>query len=302
MSGKRQLDPDRFLVTPGRKVGLHRYDPAYTGHFKNKEAAQAALEADVVRLAEAQDKLWAHGEHAVLIILQGPDAAGKDGTIKHVMSGVNPQGCTVTSFKAPTEEEAQHDFLWRPVRFLPARGRIAIFNRSYYEEVLVVRVHPEFLTRQWLPPEQHRLKPARLWRLRYEQIAAFERQLVDNGTLVLKFFLHLSHEEQRQRLHARLADPDKCWKFAPDDFRERQHWDEYMRAYEDMLSATSTRWAPWYIIPSDHKWFLRACVGHILATRLQALPAKPPKLSPARQHELARIRRALEREAGSARG
>jgi PPK2 family polyphosphate:nucleotide phosphotransferase len=296
MAGKHHFHLDRFVVPFGRKLRLAEHDPAYTGGIRNKGAAQAALLDDVSHLAAAQELLWATGEHALLIILQGLDAAGKDGTIKHVMSGVNPQGCNVTSFKAPSDEEAQHDFLWRPVRFLPARGQIAIFNRSYYEEVLVVRVHPEFLERQHLPPEQRRLKPAQLWALRHEQIVAFERRLVENGTCVLKFFLHTSREEQRRRFLARLSDPKKCWKFSAADSRERKFWDDYIQAYEDMLSATSTRWAPWYVIPADHKWFLRACVADIIAARLTALRLKYPKVSKARRAELARVRRALEGE------
>jgi PPK2 family polyphosphate:nucleotide phosphotransferase len=301
MPGRHTFAPARFRVPPQRPVRLDAHDPGYTGGIKSKAAAQVALLDDISHLTAAQERLWAGGAHAVLIILQGLDAAGKDGTIKHVMSGVNPQGCSVTSFKVPSDEEVQHDFLWRPVRFLPARGRIAIFNRSYYEEVLVVRVHPEHLERQWLPPEQRRLGPEKLWALRYAQINTFERQLVASGTEVLKFFLHLSRAEQRRRFLDRLADPEKSWKFSPADVRERAYWDTYQRAYEDMLSATSTRWAPWYVVPADHKWFLRACVADIIAARLKSLRLEYPRLGKTQQAALTTIRRALQREGKSTR-
>jgi PPK2 family polyphosphate:nucleotide phosphotransferase len=296
MPHRHHLAQERFLVPPGRRVRLTDHDPAYTAGIQNKNAAQEALLDDVSHLANAQELLWASGERALLVVLQGLDAAGKDGTIKHVMRGVNPQGCTVTSFKAPSDEEMQHNFLWRPVRFLPARGRIAIFNRSYYEEVLIVRVHPEFLERQWLPAEQRRLKPAKFWALRYEQIREFERHLVEQGTCLLKFFLHISRAEQRRRFLARLTDPEKCWKFSRADVHERQYWDGYVAAYEAMLSATSTRWAPWYIIPADHKWFLRACVADLIAARLKALRLKPPKVNKTRRAELAKVQQMLEQE------
>jgi PPK2 family polyphosphate:nucleotide phosphotransferase len=300
MSRERRVEHERFLVPPGRKVRLQDYDPAYRGRFKSKAQAQEALAEDVSALTAAQELLWASAQYSMLIIFQGLDAAGKDGTIKHVMSGVNPQGCAVYSFKAPTEEERAHHFLWRPGRYLPARGRIAIFNRSYYEEVLVVRVHPEWLTQQWLPREQRVEKnPARIWPARYEEINNFERILTHGGNCILKFFLHVSKAEQQQRFVARLTDPDKYWKFSAADFRERQCWDAYVAAYEDMLGATSTKHAPWYVIPADHKWFMRAAVAEIIAARIEALDLRLPAVSPEKRRELARIRKALAAETQS---
>lgn len=299
MARKHRFDHDRFHVPPGRPVRLKDYDPAYTGGLKSKSQAQVALAEDVSALVAAQELLWASAQYSVLIIFQGIDAAGKDGTIKHVMSGVNPQGCSVHSFKAPTEEEQLHHFLWRPTRFLPARGRIAIFNRSYYEEVLVVRVHPEWLDRQWLPAEQRRQKNlVKIWATRYDEINNFEQVLARSGVCVIKFFLNVSREEQRKRFLDRLNDPGKCWKFSAADFHERQYWDDYTAAYEDMLSATSTRSAPWYVIPADRKWFMRAAVADIISARINTLDLQLPTVSKQKRGELARIRRALETQAG----
>jgi PPK2 family polyphosphate:nucleotide phosphotransferase len=295
MSRPHRFDHDHFRARPGRRVRLKDHDPAYTAGLPDKDAAAQALAADIAALAATQELLWASARRSVLIIFQALDAAGKDGTIKHVMSGVNPQGCTVTSFKAPSEEERAHHFLWRPMRFLPARGRIAIFNRSYYEEVLVVRVHPEFLAPQGLPPDQ--LKPAalkRLWPRRYDEINRFEATLVENGTSIIKFFLHVSRAEQRRRFLARLTDPEKLWKFSPADFAERARWHDYRKAYEDMLSATSTPAAPWYIIPADHKWFMRALVADVVAARIGESGLCYPEVPPEKRRELAMLRRKLE--------
>ncbi len=298
ISRRHRFDHDRFIVPPGRKTRLKEYDPAYTAGLKSKAQAQQALAEDVSALAAAQELLWASAQNSVLIIFQGLDAAGKDGTIKHVMSGVNPQGCAVYSFKAPTEEERLHHFLWRPGRFLPARGRIAIFNRSYYEEVLVVRVHPEWLAQQWLPAEQRNGKKnlAQIWAARYDAINNFERVLTRGGNCIIKCFLHVSRAEQRRRFLDRLTDPGKYWKFSAADFQERQFWDGYVAAYEAMLSATSTASAPWYIIPADHKWFMRAAIADIIAARINALDLRFPTVGKAKRQELAQIRRALEAE------
>lgn len=300
MSRNHHIDHKRLVVPPGGKVRLKDYDPAYAGGFENKAQAREALAEDVLALAAAQELLWASAQYSLLIIFQGLDAAGKDGTIKHVMSGVNPQGCSVHSFKAPTDEERLHHFLWRPGRYLPARGRIAIFNRSYYEEVLVVRVHPEWLAQQWLPVQQRETKNlARLWATRYDEINNFEGVLTRGGNCIIKFFLHVSRAEQRKRFLERLTDPDKYWKFSAADFRERQCWDAYTAAYEDMLSATSTASAPWYVIPADHKWFMRAAVADIIASRIRALDPRFPSVTKERRRELAQIRRALRAETGT---
>jgi PPK2 family polyphosphate:nucleotide phosphotransferase len=295
MSKQHHLDHTPFLVPPGKKVKLKDYDPEYTSGFKNKDEAKDALLDDVSDLAEAQNVLWAAKEFAVVIVLQALDAAGKDGTIKHVMSGVNPQGVHVHSFKAPSDEERLHHFLWRPTRALPARGEIAIFNRSYYEEVLVVRVHPAFLDSQWIP-EQLSKDHKRLWKTRYEEINDFEALSQRNNMIVLKFFLNVSKKEQRKRFLERLDNPEKNWKFSHADVRERAHWDEYQDAYEDMLSATSTEIAPWYVIPADKKWFTRACVADIITRRIEKLGLKYPTVPESEQAALAEARAKLEAE------
>lgn len=254
-----------FLVTPGTQVSLADYDPAYTGNYKDKKAAESQLKRNTKRLQELQEVLWAEGKHALLIVLQAIDGGGKDGTIEHVMSGVNPQGCQVTSFKVPTEEELAHDYLWRVHKAVPRRGYIGIFNRSHYEDVLVVRVH------NLVPPE--------VWGQRYEQINHFEKLLADTGTTILKFFLYISKEEQKRRFEKRLADPKKNWKFSLGDVKEREYWDEYMRAYEDALSKCSTPWAPWYIIPADHKWYRNLAVSQTIIETLEKLDMHfPPPL------------------------
>ena len=266
-----------FRITDGKSFRLKQIDPANTLSFDSDEKpkAQETLEAGVRLLAELQDKLYAQDRWSVLIIFQAMDAAGKDGAIKHVMSGVNPQGCEVSSFKAPSAEELDHDFLWRCAKRLPERGRIGIFNRSYYEETLVVRVHPNFLAGQKLPPD---VKTKDLWKRRYQDITGFERYLSHNGVLVLKFFLHVSKEEQRQRFLARIEDAGKNWKFSLGDVREREHWDEYMDAYEDTIRHTASKHAPWYVVPADNKWFTRLAVASAIVTNLNALNLDYPTL------------------------
>ena len=290
-----------FRVPPGKEVRLSKYDPAWQGttemrslgKHELKERAKRTLERSVGELADAQELLWASDRYAVLVVFQALDAAGKDGTIKHVMSGVNPQGCRVTSFKQPSTEELDHDFLWRAAKALPERGSIGIFNRSYYEEVLVVRVHPEFLERQKLPsPEAGR----KLWKERYDDINAFERHLVRSGTRIVKFFLHVSKDEQKKRFLARLDDPHKQWKFSTADLTERSHWDEYTAAYEEMLSATSTEWAPWYVIPADHKFITRTLVAGILTRTIQDLDLAFPEVPPSQKKVLESARMALVSE------
>jgi PPK2 family polyphosphate:nucleotide phosphotransferase len=278
-------------VPPGRKLRLKDRDPAFTGGFSSKKEARERLEKGVSRLRELQERLYAQDRWAVLLIFQAMDAAGKDGTIDHVMSGVNPQGCQVFSFKAPSAEELDHDFLWRTNRCLPERGRIGIFNRSYYEEVLVVRAHPEILAGQRLPPS---LVTKRIWSERYEDINALERYLSRNGTLIRKFFLHVSGDEQKKRFLSRLQEPEKNWKFSLADVRERQHWGEYMRAYQEMIEATSTEHAPWYVVPADHKWFTRLAVADIIVDALEGLDLEFPRLTPEKKRELEAARRELE--------
>lgn len=240
--------------------------------------------------------MYAQDTYALLVIFQAMDAAGKDGTIRHVMTGINPQGCQVYSFKVPSAEERDHDYLWRSVKALPERGRIGIHNRSYYEEVLIARVHPEILSAQRLPEVVKTSKD--IWAQRFEQINAFERYLVDNGTVVLKFFLHLSKREQKKRFLERINEPDKNWKFSATDVRERAFWDEYMRAYEDVLTHTSTAWAPWYVIPADHKWFMRVAVAGIICQTLENLDLQFPALDPTRERDLLAARKLLIEEDG----
>jgi PPK2 family polyphosphate:nucleotide phosphotransferase len=282
---------DRYRVSRPETFRLEKVDPGDTAGLSNDaREAKARLEKGIVRLGELQARLYAQDRWAVLVILQGIDAAGKDGTIKHVMSGINPQGVQVHSFKQPSPEELDHDFLRRASERLPARGNIGIFNRSYYEEVLVVRVHRELLTAEKLPD---RLVTNRLWKERYEDIDAFERYLSNQGYRILKFFLHLSKKEQKRRLLARLDDPEKNWKFSADDVRERGFWKDYQSAHEEMIRSTSTPSAPWYVIPADHKWFTRLAVAEILIDTLRGLDLAYPKVGPERRKELAAIRRGL---------
>ena len=287
---KKYSEP--FRITDGKSFRLKQIDPANTLSFdpEEKPKAEQALDAGVELLAKLQDKLYAQDRWAVLIIFQAMDAAGKDGAIKHVMSGVNPQGCEVSSFKAPSAEELDHDFLWRCAKRVPERGRIGIFNRSYYEETLVVRVHPNFLDGQKLPPD---VKTKDLWKRRYQDITSFERYLCHNGVLVLKFFLHVSKEEQRQRFLARIDDPGKNWKFSLNDVREREHWDEYMDAYEDTIRHTASKHAPWYVVPADNKWFTRLVVASAIVTNLNALDLDYPTLNEDELHALQEAKTAL---------
>ena len=288
------MNHEHFLVPPGKKIRLKDYDTGYTGKFKDKSEAAETLKADIKRLAKLQDVLYAQNTHSLLVIFQAMDAAGKDGTIRHVMSGVNPQGTQVYSFKAPSSEELDHDYLWRSFKALPERGRIGIFNRSYYEEVLVVRVHPEILGHQQLPAETKDKK--KIWRNRFEEINNFEHYLVRNGVHVLKFFLNVSKEEQKQRFLARINTPEKNWKFSVNDAKERAYWDDYMAAFEDAFNHTSTAWAPWHIIPADHKWFTRAAVADIIISKLKSLDLSYPQLSEAHMQNLQKAKELLESE------
>ena len=277
----------------GSKVDLSELATKAGKEFKGKPEGLAALSVDNEDLDEAQSRLYASGERALLIILQGMDAAGKDGVIEHVMHGINPQGCRVHSFKAPNDEELQHHFLWRPMRFLPARGMVTIFNRSYYEEVMVVRVHPEFLQPQKLPPMK---KLGDLWKQRYEEIRTFEETLVASGTSVLKFFLHVSKEEQKSRLMERLVDPNKRWKFNERDLDERQLWSEHQTAYEEALAATSTKKAPWFVIPADDKWYARAAIADIIVGHVESLGLNYPKVPKSQEPHYAQLIERLENE------
>jgi PPK2 family polyphosphate:nucleotide phosphotransferase len=281
-----------YRIARGEGFRLADVDPADTAHLESEdvERAKEALKQGVELLAELQDKLYAQDRWAVLLIFQAMDAAGKDGTIKHVMSGVNPQGCQVYSFKQPSAEELDHDFLWRCLRCLPERGRIGIFNRSYYEDVLVARVHAEILEAQKLPPA---LVTKRVWEERFESIRGFERHLARNGTVVLKFFLHVSKGEQKRRFLARLDEPEKNWKFSPSDVAERRHWKAYQRAYEDAIRATAADHAPWYVVPADHKWFTRLVVAAAVVDALVALELAYPKVDAPKRKALAAARREL---------
>lgn len=296
MANSHRLDHKPFLAQPGKNVRLKDFDPAYTGGIEDKAAAKNALLEDVSDLAKMQDIFWASKEYAMIIIFQALDAAGKDSTIAHVMSGVNPQGVNVYSFKAPTDDERLRHFLWRPMRVLPPAGMIAIFNRSYYEEVLVVRVHPEFLDGQPLTASVRKKGLDHVWQTRYEQINGLERALVRENTPIVKFFLNVSRKEQRKRFLARLENPEKNWKFSVNDLKERAYWDDYQQAYEEMLSATSTEEAPWYVIPADKKWFARACVADIITSRLRDLNLHYPKVAEQDATALAEARRQLEAE------
>jgi PPK2 family polyphosphate:nucleotide phosphotransferase len=285
----------QFTITKGRRFRLSDVDPDDTGGIDSKEHAAALLAEGVARLQGLQEKLYAQGQWAVLLIFQAMDAAGKDSIIKHVMSGVNPQGCQVFSFKAPSSEDLAHDFLWRTTRCLPERGRIGIFNRSYYEEALVVRVHPELLARQRLPAA---VVSKRIWRERFDDINTFERHLQRSGIAVCKFFLHVSKDRQKERFLERLDKPEKNWKFSTGDVAERKLWDQYMHAYEDMIQHTATPDTPWHVVPADHKWFTRLVVAATVVDALTGLDLKFPTVDLAKRRELAAVRRALLRERG----
>ena len=287
------IDLPDFRVRPGSKVRLQGIDTDSTGSYDSKETAKKHLRQGVEELGKMQEMLYAQDQQALLLVFQAMDGAGKDSTIEHVMSGVNPQGCQVFSFKAPSSEELDHDFLWRTAKCLPERGRIGIFNRSYYEETLVVRVHPEFLDKQRLSRE---LSTDRIWDHRFEDIRNWEKYLTRNGTVIRKFYLHVSKEEQKKRFLARLAEPEKNWKFQPGDVKERALWDEYQHAYEDMLGATSTVYAPWHIIPADHKWFARLAVADIIIDTLRSMKLHFPKLSKETRAGLDAAKQTLESE------
>jgi len=281
-----------FCITDDR-FRLKDVDPGDTLQFasEDKPREKEALAMGVTLMAELQDRLYAQERWAILLIFQAMDAAGKDGAIKHVMSGLNPQGCQVFSFKSPTTEELNHDYLWRCLKCLPERGRIGIFNRSYYEETLVVRVHPEILANQRLPPK---LVTKDIWKERFQDIRGFERYLARNGVAILKFFLHISKEEQKKRFLERIEEPEKNWKFSESDVKEREHWDDYMEAYEDMIRNTATKAAPWYVVPADNKWFARIVVAAAVIDALDSLDLKYPKADDRKLKELAAAKRALQ--------
>ena len=279
-----------YRVEDGKDFRLKDYDPADTDGWHSKQRAEEALQHGVARLAELQDKLYAQDRWAVLLIFQGMDAAGKDGAIKHVMSGVNPEGCQVYSFKVPTEAELRHDFLWRTTLDLPQRGHIGIFNRSYYEEVLIVRVHPGVLKGEKVPPS---LLTKNLWGERFEDIRSFERHLARDGTVIRKFFLNLSKKEQKRRFLARLDQPEKNWKFSAADIHERECWDDYMNAYEEMIINTASKYAPWYAVPADNKWFTRLVVSSVIVDALEELDLSYPKVDGVKRKELAAARKLL---------
>jgi len=287
------IDPLR--VAPGSKVNLEKdFDPRYRADFLRKKDGKELLRTGIALLADYQRRLAAQNTYGVLVCLQALDAGGKDGTIRHVMSGVNPQGVHVSGFKVPSTEELDHDYLWRYAGRLPARGDIGIFNRSHYEEVLVVRVHPENLDRQRLPAST---RDGKLWQRRYREINDWERYLVDNGFKVVKLFLNLSKEEQRTRFLKRIDVPERNWKFSAADVRERARWDEYQKAFSEVLSATSTKWAPWYVIPADRKWFARICAAAVIVQTLIEIDPRYPTVSEEKRQELLAVRKDLEAEA-----
>ena len=296
MEQKYRFDLSVFQVPHDRKISLKDYDPGYTGQLKGKKQSKKALSEDISDLARAQELLWASSQYSLLIIFQAMDAAGKDGTIKHVMTGINPQGTDVYSFKAPTEEQRLHHFMWRPNQFLPRRGRIAIFNRSYYEEVLVVRVHPEILKSQWMPREQKDMSLDEVWLSRFEDINEFELRWKKNGIEVIKFFLNLSYEEQRKRFYDRLINTEKNWKFSGSDFKERAYWNEYQHAFEEMLNHTSTEHTPWYVVPADNKWYMRAVVADVITSRIDQLDLEYPEVSKEKLKDLEEIKKKLIKE------
>ncbi len=280
-----------YCVERGKHFKLRDFDPADTAGIRSKEHATAALQKSLEQLADLQNKLYAQDQWAVLLIFQGMDASGKDGVIKHVMAGVNPMGCQAYSFKAPSSEEQQHDYLWRTMQRIPERRRIGIFNRSYYEEVLIVRVHPDLLQNEKIPPS---LITKKIWEERFEDMCAFERYLTRNGIVVRKFFLNLSKKEQARRFLARLDEPEKNWKFSATDIHEREYWDDYMHAYEDMIQNTATPAAPWYVVPADNKWFTRLLVASAIIDTLEKLNLSYPKVDASRRKELEKARKFLE--------
>lgn len=290
----RIMNIEKFLVPENSKLNLAGHETDFTGDYTEKKQAEKDLRKNVERLAKLQDVLWADNRHALLIIFQAMDAAGKDGAIKHVMSGLNPQGVHVSSFKQPSAEELDHDYLWRSMKQLPERGRIGIFNRSYYEDVLIVRVHPQILQSKQLPEQIKSDK--NIWQKRFEQIRNFENYLAENGIHTLKFFLHVSKDEQKNRFLARINTPEKNWKFSASDAKERKFWDEYMKAYRDAIENTSTKRAPWYIIPADNKWFSRLAISEIIVKKLKSLNLEYPAVSEAHLQSLQEAKAMLEAE------
>lgn len=293
MEQKHRFDLSPFLVPDDRKISLKDYDPGYVGQLKGKKHSKKTLEEDISDLAKAQELLWASSQYSLLIIFQAMDAAGKDGTIKHVMTGVNPQGTDVFSFKAPSEEERLHHFMWRPSKYIPRRGRIAIFNRSYYEEVLVVRVHPKFLDAEWLPMDRKDKDLDTIMESRYQDINDYELRWHKSGIEIIKFFLNISYEEQGRRFLERLENSEKHWKFSGSDFKERSYWNDYQHAFEEMLNNTSTPYAPWYIIPADNKWYMRAVVADVITSRIDQLDLAFPEVSDEKRKELQEIKEKL---------
>lgn len=289
---------NNFIVLPNGKTQLKDYDSTFTGKFADEAAAEEKRRNDCAELAEQQDMLLAQETHAVLLIFQAMDGSAKDGTIKYVLSSVDPQGCTAHNFKEPSEEDSKHDYLWRFHKRIPERGQIGIFNRSYYEEVLSTRVHPERLAEQHLPITRKTQSTGNniknIWKQRYAEINNFEQYLTNNSCVVMKFFLHLSKEKQRERLLQRITLPEKQWKFSFSDVEERGHWDEYMRAYEDVLRYTSTSWAPWHIIPADHRWFSALTVGDLVLAKLKDLKLSYPQATGAEKQQLTKARKLLE--------
>jgi PPK2 family polyphosphate:nucleotide phosphotransferase len=282
-----------YRVDKGKKFRLKDYDPADTCQLHSQEHAEELVAKSIARMAELQDMLYAQNRWGLLLLFQAMDAAGKDGVIKHVMSGVNPQGCQVYSFKTPSAEELDHDYLWRTAKCLPERGRIGIFNRSYYEEVLVVRVHPEMLADERIPPAS---MTKNIWDERFEDIRAWERYFGRNGFVIRKFFLNVSKKEQKRRFLDRLQQPEKNWKFSSADLHEREHWDDYMHAYEDMIANTATRHAPWFVIPADNKWFTRLAVAAAIVDTLEDLDLSYPKVDPQKRKELEAAKKKLSRD------
>jgi PPK2 family polyphosphate:nucleotide phosphotransferase len=288
------MNIDKFRIKENSKVDLNDHRTDFTDGFHDKHKANDGLKKNVERLSELQDTLYAQNVYSLLIVFQAMDAAGKDSAIEHVMSGVNPMGCHVVSFKAPSDEEIDHDYLWRCQKALPERGKLGIFNRSHYEEVLVVRVHPEILQSQHLPDDIK--KSSDIWNQRFRQIRNWEDSLYENGTHIIKFFLNVSKEEQKKRFLKRIAEPEKNWKFSARDVKEREHWDDYMKAYREAIAGTSTERSPWYIIPADKKWFTRLAVSEVIVRKLESMKLSYPELDNEGKAQLASVKEALQNE------
>jgi len=288
------MNIDKFRIKENSKVDLNDHRTDFTDGFHNNHEANDGLKKNVERLSELQDTLYAQNVYSLLIVFQAMDAAGKDSAIEHVMSGVNPMGCHVVSFKAPSDEEIDHDYLWRCQKALPERGKLGIFNRSHYEEVLVVRVHPEILQSQHLPDDIK--KSSDIWNQRFRQIRNWEDSLYENGTHIIKFFLNVSKEEQKKRFLKRIAEPEKNWKFSARDVKEREHWDDYMKAYREAIAGTSTERSPWYIIPADKKWFTRLAVSEVIVRKLESMKLSYPELDNEGKAQLASVKEALQNE------